>query len=362
MSETTTVGKSKKGRIKDYRAFLRSLKQGKFTLDELTEHTPTPPGLLALKNAVGQERYKKWVVRAFDIGHLDQETGEVLWKESRNDQPKENGKTVIEVDVAVMREGTSSRSIQPPPAPPPAKTREQIEEAVFLAVWNHGSNILNLADRTEVLGMYGLTPEEVTEQMVARADRRVRQAENANFRANNADPARFFNVVKKVEDGGDEELDPELNPDHPVKGSAFYRKEVEDRQEAEKRGRLAGLRAKKNGKSQVNGDLDSGIMEGGNPSKNLSEGEDNMKKSKKTEATDDTPKTTEGDGAAKRKAPKREGPSNKELVYKAWKKSKEKAEPAELYKEVEGEVKELTVRSWISAWKRGQNLPACAKE
>ena len=55
------------------------------------------------------------------------------------------------------------------------------------------------------------------------------------------------------------------------------------------------------------------------------------------------------------------GPSNKEIVYKAWIASKKKADPADLYKKVEGNVKDTTVRSWVSAWGRGENLPACAK-
>jgi hypothetical protein len=66
--------------------------------------------------------------------------------------------------------------------------------------------------------------------------------------------------------------------------------------------------------------------------------------------------------AGKKTKPAREAgtPSNKEVVYKAWKKSKEKADPEKLVGEVNEAVKLTTVRGWLSAWKRGENLPACA--
>lgn len=70
---------------------------------------------------------------------------------------------------------------------------------------------------------------------------------------------------------------------------------------------------------------------------------------------------------AEAEAPKKRGKkepgelSNKGLVYTSWKASKEKKEPADLFKEIGEGVKEATIRGWISAWKRGQNLPAVAK-
>ncbi len=54
--------------------------------------------------------------------------------------------------------------------------------------------------------------------------------------------------------------------------------------------------------------------------------------------------------------------SNKAIVYLAWK-SKGITDPDKLLKLVENRVKESTVRTWVSAWKRGDKnfLPAIAK-
>lgn len=73
-----------------------------------------------------------------------------------------------------------------------------------------------------------------------------------------------------------------------------------------------------------------------------------VKKSKKTEPV---------------KKPKKEAgqPSNKEIIYKAWMKSKKKATTDELLQLVDGAVKEGTVKGWVSSWNRGQGLPACVK-
>jgi hypothetical protein len=66
---------------------------------------------------------------------------------------------------------------------------------------------------------------------------------------------------------------------------------------------------------------------------------------------------------AKKKTAKEPGvPSNKEIVYKAWKESKQKLETAELSKKVKGAVKDNTIRGWLSAWKKKTNLPACANK
>ncbi len=56
------------------------------------------------------------------------------------------------------------------------------------------------------------------------------------------------------------------------------------------------------------------------------------------------------------------GPSNKGIAYKAWMRSKDKSTKiAETVQELVPEVKVSTVKSWIGAWNRGQNLPAIAK-
>lgn len=68
----------------------------------------------------------------------------------------------------------------------------------------------------------------------------------------------------------------------------------------------------------------------------------------------------------KARQPRASGPSNKEQVWKLYEKvsNKDKAgEKAEdWYKEINKGVKLNTIRGWISAWNRGQNLPGCAKK
>ncbi len=52
-------------------------------------------------------------------------------------------------------------------------------------------------------------------------------------------------------------------------------------------------------------------------------------------------------------------PSNKEKVYRAWQADANTA--TDQYAKIVGDqVKMSTVKSWISSWKRGQNLPGCA--
>lgn len=52
----------------------------------------------------------------------------------------------------------------------------------------------------------------------------------------------------------------------------------------------------------------------------------------------------------------------KAVVYRAWAGAKGKATIEALIKESDGKVKGGTVRGWVSAWGRGQNLPAIAKK
>jgi hypothetical protein len=61
------------------------------------------------------------------------------------------------------------------------------------------------------------------------------------------------------------------------------------------------------------------------------------------------------------KAKKAEGgPSNKEQVYRLFEK-KADVSPDDCFKKVEERVKLTTIRAWLSEWKRGSNLPSCAK-
>jgi len=56
------------------------------------------------------------------------------------------------------------------------------------------------------------------------------------------------------------------------------------------------------------------------------------------------------------------GPSNKEIIYGLWAKGKGETDPAKLGKKIEDAVKTITIKSWISSWNRGQNLPGCASK
>lgn len=62
-----------------------------------------------------------------------------------------------------------------------------------------------------------------------------------------------------------------------------------------------------------------------------------------------------GKGGPRKKADG--GPSNKFMVYTAWKKSKEKRTADELSTEFSA-VTLGTIRGWLGAWKKGNNLPA----
>ena len=52
--------------------------------------------------------------------------------------------------------------------------------------------------------------------------------------------------------------------------------------------------------------------------------------------------------------------SNKAIVYEAWKSNI--TDVKELAARVNNRVKETTIRTWISQWKKGKNLPAIAKK
>ena len=52
--------------------------------------------------------------------------------------------------------------------------------------------------------------------------------------------------------------------------------------------------------------------------------------------------------------------SNKAIIYEAWKSNI--TDIKELAARVNNKVKETTIRTWISQWKKGKNLPAIAKK
>lgn len=68
---------------------------------------------------------------------------------------------------------------------------------------------------------------------------------------------------------------------------------------------------------------------------------------------------------AAKKEPKKNGaPSTKEVIYKAWVKSKDKSTKiaAGLHEKTGQTVKLSTIKSWIGSWAHGKGLPACAKQ
>ena len=65
---------------------------------------------------------------------------------------------------------------------------------------------------------------------------------------------------------------------------------------------------------------------------------------------------------SEKKSEKKSGPSNKEIVYKEWKKGKGKTDADVLLKTTKAQVQIGTVRSWLGSWKQGKNLPACANK
>lgn len=78
----------------------------------------------------------------------------------------------------------------------------------------------------------------------------------------------------------------------------------------------------------------------------------------------DAAKPSKTNGATKKdRAPRDFSKSNKAKVYNAWIKSKKKEEdPAKLMKVTDGTIKESTIKQWISWWKRGEALPAIARQ
>ena len=82
------------------------------------------------------------------------------------------------------------------------------------------------------------------------------------------------------------------------------------------------------------------------------------KKTKKSEKKSEK----KSDKKSEKKSEKKSGPSNKEIVYKEWKKGKGKTDADVLLKTTKAQVQIGTVRSWLGSWKQGKNLPACANK
>jgi hypothetical protein len=96
---------------------------------------------------------------------------------------------------------------------------------------------------------------------------------------------------------------------------------------------------------------------------NEPEGEESAPVSEDTSEADpqDAPEKTAEKAAKEEKAPRDNSRSNKAIVYLAWKQDGIEDE-VELGALVENRVKDTTIKVWISQWKKGNNLPAIAKE
>lgn len=55
-------------------------------------------------------------------------------------------------------------------------------------------------------------------------------------------------------------------------------------------------------------------------------------------------------------------PSNKELVWKAWKNGNGETDPEKLNKTISNNVQTSTIKTWLKQWAADNNLPACAKK
>lgn len=251
----------------DYRTFLRALKKGAWTIDQLTGEADQDEKLQALVELMG-DKFETSLIKSFDKGDVDQMTGEVLWSEhKRKAAPK---------DSTPKLAGTGSSVLPTPPPAPVAKTPEQVQTAVDEAVEKSGANILNMADCNEILAQFGLKRGEVTERMVERADSRAQKKLRETLAKRNDQTSNRVKVVWE----GDSELDPDHNPDHPIRGAAVVRREMEEREKAATRERLNGLRSK----NSDNGDVESRIMTEGEDTFTFEE-EGNMKLSEKAART-----------------------------------------------------------------------------
>ncbi len=108
------------------------------------------------------------------------------------------------------------------------------------------------------------------------------------------------------------------------------------------------------------------LLEAAEASNGALNDKDKVRVRKIAEAVADGGKVVLDNGSEKgEKSPKvkkeTSGPSNKEQVYKLWKKTTpDKADADKAFAAVKEAVKLTTIRSWMAAWKNGKNLPACA--
>lgn len=198
----------------------------------------------------------------------------------------------------VKREGKA------PKRPTIEKSQEQVLlERLSEVLWKHGDCTTEHCRRELVKA--GIRIEQVTPATLLRAEEMNSERLREGFRVTNGDSKQPVKIVIP----GDREFDPALNPKHPVKGAAAVREEQKEREKKEA------------------------------PSEEKRE----VAQSKKIKEANTS---------------RQEGPSNKEVVYKAWRKGE--TSTTVLFALVKEGVKESTIKVWITAWGKGKNLPACA--
>lgn len=133
--------------------------------------------------------------------------------------------------LALMAEIGQQEAEEVPPAPlHPDVIYARIEKLVR----EHGPSFAYEGAKTdEILAGEGLTREDVTEALLDRADRVVRRETEQKFIESNKS-AESLPVVKE----GHPELDPDLNPNHPVPGRAKALQEQQTREKEEVVNRL----------------------------------------------------------------------------------------------------------------------------
>lgn len=163
--------------------------------------------------------------------------------------------------------------------------------------------------------------------------------------------------LQKLQDSGDQLLFGDWNPKNPKQS---LKQETVDALFA------AGIKSLPEGWSakeeEDKADIDGKPKGKGKKKKADANEEDeaqNKPKDKKKDKKKGKAEDSEADGEKPKKKKKKSGPSNKEIVYTAWIKDKATS-PADLYKLVEGNIAEKTVKIWVSAWSKGKNLPSCA--
>ena len=312
-------------------------------------------------------------------------------------QPKK-GKKVTKAKK--LRGGTGGIPQAPkaqtePSAPPkPKLTGNALQQFVNEAVDKFGCNFPNRADDLKYLADHGVEREQVTDQMIARADRYVREKLYEAVEAHNAKNGHILKAT--IPGSGHPTLDPARvgkagssspEPYNPTEAQT-QTEETEVKTFAVEKEKIAEALAAMGKPTAVDwtvkrlekrlNDLPSLLSEVTPPkqaahkrlfasiTKAVEEGQKiTVTAGGAPEAPKEKPSKAEANGSHKEPKAKKEkesdkGPSNKGRVWQIWSK-KPSTTPDELATEVDNAVKVSTVRGWLSSWKAGRDLPKLAK-